>query len=130
METGDIKQTVIFKAEPHDVYEALMDSGKHTAFSGGEAKIDREIGGKFTAYDGYIEGSNEELVPDKKIVQLWRGNDWPPGYYSRVIFELEKTRSGARLVFYQTGVPRKFYKDIKQGWKDFYWKPMKQWLEK
>ena len=28
METKTVKQTVTFKASPHDVYEALMDSKK------------------------------------------------------------------------------------------------------
>jgi len=41
----DINQTVVFKTTPHEVYEALMDSKKHAAFSGGAAKISRAIGG-------------------------------------------------------------------------------------
>jgi activator of HSP90 ATPase len=130
METGDIKQTIIFKADPHDVYEALMDSEKHTAFSNSPARISRKVGGKFTAYDGYIEGRNEELIPDRKIVQLWRGDDWPPGYYSRVIFELEKDGKHTKLIFTHQNVPLEFYNEIKQGWTDFYWEPMKAFLEK
>jgi uncharacterized protein YndB with AHSA1/START domain len=30
-----IHQTVTFKASPHEVYEALMDSKKHAAFTSG-----------------------------------------------------------------------------------------------
>jgi activator of HSP90 ATPase len=130
METGDIKQTVEFKAKPHDVYEALLDSEKYTAFSGSEAKIDRNVGGKFTTYDGYIEGRNEELVPDQKIEQSWRGDDWPPGFYSHVKFELEQTRKGTKVILTHEKVPLEFYNEINQRWIDFYWKPMKEWLEK
>jgi uncharacterized protein YndB with AHSA1/START domain len=36
----------------------------------------------------------------------------------------------SRLTFTQTGVPDEHYEDIKQGWKDYYWGPMKQMLEK
>ena len=43
-----IRQTVTFKASPHAIYEALMDSKKHSEFTGGEAKISRKIGGKFS----------------------------------------------------------------------------------
>ncbi len=67
-----IKQSVTFKASPHAVYEALMDSKKHSAFTGGKASISRVVGGKYTAYDNYVNGKNIELVPDKKIVQSWR----------------------------------------------------------
>jgi len=30
----------------------------------------------------------------------------------------------------ETGIPAQFYKDIKQGWIDYYWTPMKEILEK
>ena len=77
MKTKTIKQSVTFRAKPHEVYEALMDSGKHAKFTGGEAHISREVGGKFSAFDGYSEGVNLELMPDKRIVQSWRTSDWP-----------------------------------------------------
>ena len=34
METKTIRQTITFKAPPHDIYEALMDSRKHAKFTG------------------------------------------------------------------------------------------------
>jgi activator of HSP90 ATPase len=130
METKNIKQTVSFKAEPHEVYEALMDSKKHSKFSGGKAIISRKVGGKISAYDDYIEGVNVELVPDEKIVQTWRGSDWPEGQFSKVTFKIEKTPAGSKLTFLQSGVPIEFYEDVKQGWIDWYWTPMKEMLEK
>ncbi len=125
-----IKQSVIFKATPHEVYEALIDSKKHSKFTGSKAKIDRKIGGKFTAYDGWIKGKNLELVPNKKIVQAWRGDDWPENHYSKAVFSLKKVKEGTRLVFTQTGVPDKCYKDISEGWHEHYWIKMKEMLEK
>ena len=130
METKTIKQSVTFKVTPHEVYEALMDSDKHSLFTGSKAKISREIGGKFTAFDGYSEGTNLELIPDKKIVQTWRASDWPAGHYSRVSFSLKELEGGTRLTFTQTGVPEEQFEDISQGWRDYYWKPMKEMLEK
>jgi activator of HSP90 ATPase len=130
METKTIKQTVILKASPHDVYEALMDSKKHAKFTGGKASISREVGGKFSAFDGYAEGVNLELVPDKKIVQNWRAEDWPEGHYSKATFSLSKVEGGTRLTFTQTGVPEENSQDIAQGWQDYYWAPMKEMLGK
>jgi activator of HSP90 ATPase len=128
--TPTIKQTVIFKALPHDVYEALMDSKKHAAFSNSKAEISREVGGEFTAYDGYISGKNLELVPDKKIVQSWRAVDWEAGYYSRVTFSLIPVHEGTRLDFTHADVPNGTEDEFKQGWIDNYWEPMKKFLEK
>lgn len=130
MKTKNIRQSVTFKASPHEVYEALMDSRRHAKFTGEKARISRKIGGKLIAYGGYIEGANLDLVPDKKIVQLWRGSDWPKGHYSKATFVLRKVKDGTRLTFTQTGAPAQYYDNIKQGWRDFYWAPMKKMLER
>ncbi len=130
METRTIKQTVTFKAAPHDVYEALMDSKKHAKFTGDKATISRKVGGKFSTFDGYSEGTNLELKQDSKIVQTWRAGDWPDGLYSTATFSFKAIPSGTRLTFTQSGVPEKQYDDIAQGWRDYYWTPLKEMLEK
>jgi len=130
MRTKTIRQSVTFKASPHDVYEAIMDSKRHSEFTGAKVSISRKIGGKFSVYGGDIEGVNLELVPDQKIVQSWRYGDWPMGHYSKATFSLKKTPTGTRLTFTQTEVPGQFYNDISQGWRDYYWGPMKEMLEK
>ena len=131
LNTKTIEQTVTFNASPHDVYEALMDSEKHSQFTGAKASISRDVGGSFTAYDGALSGSNLELVPDSKIVQAWRASDegWPPDHYSTASFTLEKTPGGTRLTFVQTGVPEQSFDQINQGWKDYYWTKMQDLLE-
>ncbi len=106
-----------------------MDSKKHAKFSESKAVISREVGGRFSAYDDYIEGWNVELVPDKKIVQKWRGSDWPEGWYSTASFKLEKTSGGTKLVFEQSEVPENQYEDIRDGWIEYYWEKMKKTLK-
>ena len=127
--TSTIEQTVIFRSGAHDVYEAIMDSKKHARFTGGTARVSRRVGGKFSIFDGYATGVNIELVPDRKIVQSWRADDWPDGHYSKVTFEFVESDGKTKLVFTQVGVPVKAYEDISQGWRDYYWKPMKKLLE-
>ncbi|HCV43697.1 MAG TPA: hypothetical protein DGH68_09455 [Bacteroidetes bacterium] len=124
-----IRQSVTLSATPEQVYEALMNSKTHAKFTGAPAKISRKVGGKISAYDGYIDGTNVELVKNKKIVQMWRGGDWPEGDYSRATFALKKVKGGTKLTFTQTGVHDKQYRAIKQGWIDFYWVPMKKMFE-
>ncbi len=110
--------------------EALMDSKKHAKFTSAPAKISREAGGKITAYGGYVIGKNIKIVPDKKIVQRWRGSEWAENHFSTVIFELKKTKTGTRLILTQTGVPDEHYKMISKGWKEHYWIKMKKMFEK
>ena len=124
----NIRQTVTFSVSPKEIYEALMDSKKHAAFTGAAARISPQVGGTISAWDGYIEGKNLELVLNKKIVQEWRASDWPEGEASTATFEITKSGTGSKLVFTQTKVPEKHVQSIKQGWKDHYWKPMKEFF--
>ncbi len=121
-----ITQTVAFKAAPEAVYEALMDSDQHTSFTESPAKISPKVGGTISAYDGYISGTNVKLVPGKLIVQRWQANDWPGNHFSTLTITLKKVGTKTELTFIQTGIPEEFYKDIATGWRDFYWKKMKQ----
>lgn len=125
-----IRQSVTFKASPRQVYEAVMDSKTHAKFTGGRAVISRKVGGLFSIFDGYAQGTNMALVPGKKIVQSWRASDWPKGHYSKITFALRKVPAGTRLTFTHNGVPDRHYASTKQGWIDFYWTPMKEMLER
>jgi len=131
MKTRTIRQSVTFKATPHEVYESLMDSRRHAKFTGGSCSISRKVGGRLSVYDGYITGENVELIPDKKIVQLWKPEEdcWPPDYYSRVTFLLKPTEKGTRLVFTQTGVPVRCGDRFDMGWREHYWAKMREMLE-
>jgi activator of HSP90 ATPase len=127
METKDIHQKIVFEnASPHDVYEMLMDEKQHAAFSGEPAKISREVGGTVSAYGGWIEAVNVELIPDEKIIETWRGKDWPQGHYSRIMIELAPQDRGTVLTFTQTGVPGDAAEHIDKGWHEKYWNKMKK----
>lgn len=130
MKTRTIRQSVTFKAGAGEVYEALMDAKKHSQFTGSAVKMSREAGGKFSVYGGDIQGVNLELVPGQKIVQSWRYSDWPEGHYSRCTFSLKEVPGGTRLTFTQAVVPEEFYDNISQGWRDYYWEPMKKMFER
>lgn len=123
-----IKQTVTFHTTPHEIYETLMDSKKHSAFTSSKANISRKVGGRFSAYDNYAKGKNLILIKDKKIVQSWRASDWPDKVYSKITLILTKTNTGTRLTFTQTNVPDKEYKSISKGWYDYYWIPLRKYL--
>src|SRR3972149_12205989 len=99
-----IKQKVAFKVKSREVYEALMNSKKHSAFTGGKAKISGRVGGSFSVYDGYATGKNLKLVKDKTIVQTWRASDWEEGHYSTVTFNFVPTKNGCLLTFIQEDV--------------------------
>jgi activator of HSP90 ATPase len=131
MKTKSLRQSIFFKTTPEKLYDALMSSKKHTKFTAARAVISSKIGGKFSTYDGYIHGTNLELIPNKKIRQLWRANEskWPKDYYSEVSFSFKKTKEGTRLDFSHKNIPLRYFEELKRGWYDAYWNPLKKMLE-
>jgi activator of HSP90 ATPase len=121
MKTKTLRQSVLLKATPHEVYEALIDSKKHAEFTQSPAIIDSEVGGDFTTFDGWASGTTLELIPDKKIVQKWRAAEWSEGHYSTVTFELQAEGQETRLDFTQSGIPEDRYEELEAGWVEYYW---------
>ena len=113
MRTKTMRQSVTFRAKPHEIYEVLMDTDKHSSLTGSEVQIDRNVSSEFSVYGGDIKGVNLELVPDQKIVQSWRYSDWPEGHYSKATFSIKEIPDGTRLTFIQTRVPEEFYDDCR-----------------
>ena len=126
------EQEIIIKSTPHDIYEAFMDSKKHSKYTEGKAKVSREVGGSFSVFEGAINGENVELVQDKKIVQTWRseGENWSKGYYSTITFIFEPVDQGTLIKFTHVDIPEGAYESVKEGWETYYWKPLKEMLEK
>ena len=123
-----IRQTVLIDATAKELYGAILDPKIHAKFTGAKATGSMKVGGKFTAYDGYISGINLELEENKKIVQQWTSTDFPKDYHTEATFEFLPQERGTKLVFTQKNVPEKNYKDIAQGWRDYYWMPLKAWF--
>jgi uncharacterized protein YndB with AHSA1/START domain len=127
--TETIQQSVTLPASPHDVYEALLDSKKHSKFTGCAAKISREVGGTFSAMES-LRGKNLELVPDQKIVQTWQCDieGWPKCHFSTLTIRLKPTVGGTRLDFEQIHVPSTCGQKISEAWLKYYWQPLKSLL--
>jgi uncharacterized protein YndB with AHSA1/START domain len=93
-----ITQSVMVNASPEEVYDAMMDSKKHAKVTGSPASISTRVGGKFTAWDGYIFGKNLDLEPGKRIVQERTTTEWPEGYPpSKLEISLTKKPGGTEL---------------------------------
>ena len=123
-----LHQEIDLGAEPHRVYEILLDSKQFAAFTGRTAEIDRAPGGAFKMFGGLIEGRNVELVPDVRIVQAWRPASWDPGIYSIVEFQLKAQAGGTKLILDHRGFPEGDFAHLDPGWHMQYWEPLAKYL--
>jgi len=121
-----ITQRILVQATPAEVYEAFVNSWIDAAFTGSPATGSARVGGRFTAWDGYISGVHRELVKGRRIVQDWRTSEWPDGAKpSRVEFSLKAVKGGTEIRMVHSDVPAEQADSYRQGWIDYYWDPLK-----
>jgi activator of HSP90 ATPase len=126
---NSIKQKVIFKGSPKRVYEALTDSKKFSAVTGGApAQLSHDAGASFTCFGGMIHGRNIELLPNQRIIQAWRAKTWADGVYSIVRFELKEQGAETKLIFEHSGFPEDQKAHLEGGWQQMYWEPLRKYL--
>jgi activator of HSP90 ATPase len=129
-ETRSIKQKEVIPAEPIQVYEALVDAKIHTEFTGSKATSNPKVGGKFTAWDGYISGKNLKLEKGRRLIQEWKTTEWPADYQPSVVeFSFKKTKTGTELTMIHSKVPAEQADSYRQGWIDSYWEPLKRYFK-
>jgi activator of HSP90 ATPase len=98
--------------------------------TGSAANVEGRIGGAFSAWDGYIFGKTLELEAPRRIVQAWRTTEFPEDAPdSRVEILLEEARGKTKLTLIHSDMPEDQVESYKQGWKDFYFTPMKEYFE-
>jgi uncharacterized protein YndB with AHSA1/START domain len=124
-----IKQKVIIPASPKEVYDAYTDPKKHSAFTESKATGKPVVGGKFTAWDGYIFGKYLELDDGKRVVQEWSSTDFPQGYGpSRLELCFNKVPEGTELIMVHSNVPEEQADETADGWVEWYWDPLKKYF--
>ena len=96
--------------------------------TGAAATGSAKVGAAFTTWDGYVRGKNLELERGKRIVQSWRSSDFAEGDRdSMITVTLKPVEGGTRIILLHTRIPDG-PNDYRQGWLDFYFKPMKDYF--
>lgn len=117
------------KAPIDRVWQALTDADLIDKWNAGPAKFDAKEGGKFSLWGGDIHGTNTKLVPNKILEQDWYGHDITEQLY-KVSFLLSSKNGITTINLIHADIPDDEIKDYEDGWKDYYFDPIKKLLEK
>ncbi len=128
MKNGFTVSTVL-PVNAEKVFRAWLSTDGHSAMTGSPAKVEPRVGGKFTAWDGYITGKTLELKPYTHIVQAWRTSEFPDeSPDSRIELLLEPEGEGTKLTLIHTEIPDGQADSYEGGWEDSYFRPMQQYF--
>merc|ERR1711976_975191 len=87
--------------------------------------ISIDVGSKFKLFDANIVGEIVENVPNTKIVQKWRFKEWPENHYSVVTINFSVVDNKTKIVLKHARIPKDDVKRTKDGWLNFFWRPIK-----
>lgn len=132
MPNDTIELSRILPATPERIYAAWLDAAQHSAMTGSPATIEStQIGGRFTAWDGYIDGSHLALEPSARIVQSWRSDDFPADALDSLLeVRLEPVPGGTRLTLRHSDLPEGQGPALLEAWEEFYLEPMERYFSK
>jgi activator of HSP90 ATPase len=124
-----IQQSVRFAASPQELFEMYVDSKKHSAATGGRAKIGGKVGAAFTAWNGQLRGKKLLIVPNHFVMRAWRSTHWPASDPdSLLLLAFKEAPGGGQVELLHVNVPEHDHLGVTKGWKQYYWQPWKKYI--
>jgi uncharacterized protein YndB with AHSA1/START domain len=123
-----IEQVYTINAPINKVWQAFVDPEIIDQWGAGSAEMDATEGGKFSLWDGEISGVNTKIVPSKLLEEDWYGHDHPERCY-KVKFVFESVGDSTTVKLSHADVPDDEAQDFEDGWRDYYFNPIKELLE-
>src|SRR5688572_1265011 len=123
-----IEQKVLFNGSTtRELFDIFVNPKKHSEIhSGAEAKISSRAGTRFSLLNGNLTGKNLLIVPNKMIVQAWRGNVWKEDDLDSILtLVLTDTTKGAQIDLVHAFTPDQFV----EAWEQVYWQPIRDYLK-
>ena len=116
-------------ASKEAIYNAWLDSKQHAKMTNtNKALASTKVGGTFMAHDGYITGTNKELVPYSKIVQVWRTVEFKDDEEDSIIeVTLEEKNSNTLVTLTHSNLPPDGG-HYESGCVTHYFEPMKEYF--
>lgn len=124
-----IEQTIMLKdTTAAELFDIFLNPEKHAQLHGGtETIISRKEGARFSLMNGHLRGKNLMIVPNKMIVQAWRGDVWNDGDIDSVLtLVFSNTVDGAQIDMVHACTPTQFT----ELWDTVYWQPIRAYVQK
>jgi len=116
------------KAEPEEVYNALVKPLAISLWTGQPAKMEEKPGTEFSLFNGDIYGMNLEFESAKKIVQEWYFGEQEEPSIVTILLHEHKTSTNIELT--HTNIPNEAYDDIVNGWDNYYFEGLRDFFHK
>ncbi len=118
----------IINAPLKQVWNALTIPEEIENWGAGPAQMEDLPGARFSLWNGEIHGWNTKVVSQKELHQDWFGGKWSEP--SKVVITLNQSERQTKVELHHTNIPDSDFEDIKKGWSQYYFGPLKDYCEK
>lgn len=123
---GTVKKKYSIDASSEKVFQALTEEAAIASWSGDDATMNLEAGGKFSLWGGSIHGENLK-ISKAQIIQHWKEEKWTD--FSKVTFNIEDKGDKSEVELIHENIPENSIKSINNGWDEYYMLPLKAYSE-
>ncbi|KAH8428199.1 AHA1 family protein [Aspergillus melleus] len=119
-----------FRTTAEELYNTFTDPQRIAAFTRGPPRQfdGAKVGGKFSIFDGNVNGEFSKLEAPALIEQKWRLAQWPEGHFSTLEIKFDQNNADGvtQMRVTWTGVPVGQEDVTKQNWEMYYVRSIKQ----
>ncbi len=123
----DYRYIITIKEAAEIVFSAMTNPVTLELWTGYPAVMEAVENTEFSLWDGDISGRNLSITVNEKLVQEWYFEDQESPSIVTIILIEENSKT--RIELTHTNIPDEAYENISAGWKDYYFKPLKKFLE-
>lgn len=114
-----------FNVTAEQLYITLLDEQRVSAWTRSHAQIEAREGSEFKLFGGSISGQIKKLVPNERIVQSWRLEDWKSGHYAELDIQLKQGAGETTMVVKWSGIPIGEEDRVRGNFEDYYVRSIK-----
>ncbi len=125
-----IEQSTRFNASAQQLFDIYLDPKRHAIITGAPVKISAKPNSKFSAFGGMLSGTMLFTIAGQLIVQRWRSCEFHDADIdSLLILRFVQDGKKGRIDLVHANVPKHDHKGVTEGWKQYYWKPLRTYLK-
>ncbi|KAI5961926.1 AHA1 [Candida theae] len=117
-----------FNTSAEQIYITLLDASRIAAWTRSPPEIESfppKQGSLYRFFGGAVSGKILKLVPNERIVELWRLQDWKEGHYAELDMQLIQSSGETKVVVKFSGIPIGEEERVRDNFEDMYIRSIK-----
>ncbi|MDX2188428.1 MAG: SRPBCC domain-containing protein [Bacteroidota bacterium] len=127
---NEFRITRIIKAPIQKVFEALSNPQIISEYAG-ETVLEPKLGGKFSMFDGWVNGKVLAYQPNSLLSYTWKPNDWDADADESIVsYKLIADKENTIIELTHTNLPDETEAtNHEKGWEEYVFQPLEEFLE-